>query len=145
MENRNTFDFRLQTVDDSPAFTFILDAARGVSSNPRGAGMVLDMSYQPIRTVNISGESEGINMHEFNIIHGKTSLTIFDIKEEVDISQLGLRQTKGFIAHNGIREIDLETGNFTFEWMPLEHMSLTETLIQPPSDLGLTKSTWDCL
>lgn len=106
--------------------------------------MILDTSYQVRGSVNFTDKGDEVEIHEFNLVNGKTSLAAFAKTEKVRISPLGLPWETGWIRQSGFREIDIHTGNIRFEWRPSDHVSLTESLIEPPKDFGASNVIWDC-
>lgn len=150
MENRNAWDFRLTTFHDSPALTFILGRERRLSGSRDGAGMILDTSYQTRSRVNFTDKGDIMDMHEFNLVDGRTSLSIFTKREEVNISSLMPPLQKGWVMQTGFREIDIDSGNVVMEWQTKDHISLTESFTEPPPGFGAPKGfgfpqvSWDC-
>lgn len=145
MDNRNAWDFRLTTFHDSPALTFILGRERRLSGSRDGAGMILDTSYQTRSTVNFTDKGDIMDMHEFNLVDGRTSLSIFTKREEANnISSLMPPLQKGWIMQTGFREIDIDSGNVVMEWQTKDHISLTESFTEPPPGFGAIGVSWDC-
>jgi hypothetical protein len=111
----------------------------------------MDTSYQVRGGVNSTDVPEGLDMHEFHLINGETSLTIVANVQEVDISVLGLPSRTGLITQGGFRETDIRTGKALFEWLPTDHISLKESMVAPPSKFGSNKifgparDIYDCL
>jgi hypothetical protein len=111
----------------------------------------MDTSYQVRGSVNSTDVPEGLDMHEFHLINGETSLTIVANVQEVSISVLGLPSPTGLITQGGFRETDIRTGKVLFEWLPTDHISLKESMVAPPSNFGSSKifgsarDIYDCL
>ena len=111
----------------------------------------MDTSYQVRGSVNSTDVPEGLDMHEFHLINGKTSLTIVANVQKVDISVLGLPSRTGLITQGGFRETDIRTGKVLFEWLPTGHISLKESMVAPPRHFGSKKifassgDIYDCL
>jgi hypothetical protein len=111
----------------------------------------MDTSYQVRGSVNSTDVPEGLDMHEFHLINGETSLTIVAKVQDVDISVLGLPSSIGLITQGGFRETDIRTGKVLFEWLPTDHISLKESMVAPPSNFGSKKffgsarDIYDCL
>ena len=145
-ENRNAYDFRVSTVTGSTALTLLLDEGKGASEAPEGGGVILDTSYHVRSKVKVFVPGEALDIHEFNVINnGKSSLTVFNKGRVTNITELEVPgKTEAFIDNKGFREIDVATGLITVEWWPLDHMSLAETMLQPPQSLS-TEKAWDCL
>jgi hypothetical protein len=114
VDSRNTWDFKLTTFNDSSALTFIFGSDRRVSSNPKGAGIIPDTSYQVRGHVNFTDEGDIQDMREFKLINGRTSLAVFIKKEEVKTSTLRPPLQKARIVQSRFREIDVHTGNVIF-------------------------------
>jgi hypothetical protein len=150
VENRNVWDFRLTTLHDSPALTFILGSERRLSGSRDGAGMILDTSYQVRGRVNFTDKGDIQDMHEFNLVDGRTSLTIFAKEQQVNISSFAQPLRKGWIVQGGFRETNIDSGGIVMEWRTKDHISPTESFTTPPPGFGARKGfgsprvPWDC-
>lgn len=111
----------------------------------------MDTSYHVRGSVNSTDVLEGLDMHEFHLINGETSLTIVANVQEVNIAVLGLPSLTGLITQGGFRETDIRTGKVLFEWLPTDHISLKESMVAPPSNFGSSRifgtarDIYDCL
>jgi hypothetical protein len=143
VDNRNTWDFKLATFNNSPALTFILGSERRASGNSKGAGIILNTLYQVLDNVNFTDEGDVMDIHEFKLINGRTSLTVFMKKEEVNLSSLRPPLQEVTIVQAGFREIDVHTGNVNFERPTNDHISMTESMTEPPEAFGSPKVSWD--
>ncbi|KAJ9608754.1 hypothetical protein H2200_006525 [Cladophialophora chaetospira] len=148
-QNRNVFDFRLQTVNGRPALTFIVGSSRVKDEVYKSAGMILDTSYQLVNQVDLEGDSYRWNLHEFKIIGGNVSINTIEKAVATDISSLGLTARTGLIWQHGFKETNINTGEVVKEWFPLEAgISITESMVDPPSEWSIHKEVstkiWDC-
>ena len=142
-ENRNTFDFRFTTVNGSDVLTFIMGPDRRLANNPNGGGIILNTSYQVLDAVNLTQTETGLDIHEFQVMNGNTSLSTCQQPLAVDVSSLGFPSTTASILDTGFREIELSTGKVLFEWWPSDHLSFSESMLVPPRFIGIN-SKYDC-
>lgn len=71
-------------------------------------------------------------MHEFRIINdGRSALLIVGIVEAQNVSKPPSRRPLGLVVSGGFREVDIATGETLFDWMSLQHINLSESMIEP--------------
>ncbi|KAG4443531.1 hypothetical protein IFR05_001004 [Cadophora sp. M221] len=106
----------------------------------RGVGHVtiLNRNYVPIKT--IVGNGILIDVHEFNVVDGKSVLMDAFMPIPYDLTPFGNPPESQWIFDAtfqaiDLSEIDLETGEVLFEWSSLDHVSPAET-IEPISTLS---------
>jgi hypothetical protein len=128
-ENKDTFDFKVQTYRGEPVLTFW----EGVhTSYGQGEYVILDRSYREVRRVRAGNGYRG-DHHEFLITPQNTALlTIYD-PVRVDLSPVG-GPKDGVVLDGIVQEVDIESGEVLFEWHSLEHVSLDESYTKPPKN-----------
>ena len=129
MDNRNTYDFKVSTINGTINLTFIYGRRDpGSEPYPKGAGVIADTSFNLLGSVNVTEDIEEFNLHEFTIVEdGKSALIVTYKNEWRDISPLGLKNLTGWVGDSRIQEIDLITGDIKFEWRTFDHIPLTES------------------
>jgi hypothetical protein len=147
IENRNTYDFRATTINDTTFLTFIYGRRDPPEEPyPKGAGIIVDTSYKIRGSINVTEDLEEFNLHEFNVIeNGKSSLIVAYQNEMRDISPLGLKNLTGIVGDSRLQEIDMATGDVTFEWRAAETIALTESYDLQHVEGGFANSgfVWD--
>ncbi|KAI1870159.1 hypothetical protein JX265_006329 [Neoarthrinium moseri] len=104
----------------------VLFAYEGILNRFRGHGhghhKILDKHYQTIREVRSAGHYLS-DMHEFNIVDGKTVLVGSYTPREIDVTAYGGSENQTWVLEYILQEIDIETGDLIFEWHSLDHTS----------------------
>lgn len=128
-QNRNAFDFRVTTINNTDYLTFIYGRRDPpIEPYPKGAGIIADTSFEVQTSVNTTKEIEEFNFHEFNVIdNGKSALMVMYKNQMTNITTLGLKNKTGWVGDSRIQEVDLATGDIKFEWHSLDHIALTES------------------
>ena len=71
-------------------------------------------------------------MHEFRIINdGRSALLIVGIMEAQNTSKPHSMRPVGLVISSGFREVDIATGETLFNWMSLQHINLSESMVVP--------------
>lgn len=95
-----------------------------------GSGFILDDAYG-LRLKFPMTEAPHIypNMHEFRIINdGRSVLLIVGMTTPRNVSDQ--RPSAELIGSNGFREIDIVTGKILFDWRSLEHIEVSESMVE---------------
>ncbi len=147
MDNRNTYDFKASTINGTTYLTFIYGRRDpGNEPYPKGAGTIVDASFNIRRSINVTDDIEEFNLHEFNVVEdGKSVLTVTYKNEWRDISPLGLKNLTGWVGDSRIQEIDMATGDIKFEWSAFDHIPLTESFYLLHVEQGFAHESfrWD--
>ncbi|KAF2641339.1 hypothetical protein P280DRAFT_468973 [Massarina eburnea CBS 473.64] len=115
----------------------------------RGHGVIMDVNYRVVRTVEAVGSATQTDMHEFRLIDGgKRALVTVYQPRAYDLGPFGIGPGLGWIQDSMFQEIDVETGELLFEWRALDHIapsfSYTCIACTDTSGDGLTRDTpWD--
>ena len=143
--DRPTFDFKLVTIDGQEMLTVLLLPYKHSDRYPAGAGLVINTSLK------VTGVVQGkpgliLDMHEFNVMeNGSRALMLSrqPYHRQYDHA-LGFVDTGPLrsIGNPGFVEIDVSTGNTTFEWWAANHIDPRESFNTPPSK---PEATWDWL
>lgn len=144
--NRATFDFKVATINDEQYLSFIVneDINRRIGA---GAGIILDSSYSKMKTTRESTGRGTMNMHEFTTVdNGASALMVTFQSQLVDLSE-GTEdlEDEKWVGNNGFVELNMTTGLPIFEWWPLDHINLNETLMPKPNGPGSVSNIWDFL
>src|SRR5690606_20744782 len=91
----------------------------------RGAFVVFDQSYQEIGTIQLQGQPTDGHDIAFSE-DGSRVLVEGWVQTTVDLSQWG-GPANAMMMNTVIQEQDLTTGQVTFEWSALDHISPDET------------------
>lgn len=113
----------------------------------RGWAVVLDDSFTARSSIHSQGGLANLDEHEFNVLPDGTALFALYSPEPYDLTAYGVA-TQGWIQNTYFQHIDLDTNRLIFEWSPLDHISLNESLVLMSSSEvagdGLTPTTpWD--
>lgn len=122
------FDLRVQRYRGDP----VLTVYQGTSDQGRGDGhiLVLDQSYAEIARVDTAGslgpgESD---FHDSTITAEGTMLIGAYVPVPADLTAVG-GPADGYAEDAVIQEVDIATGEVLFEWSALDHVPLTDTLL----------------
>lgn len=139
-EYRNAFDFRMGEVNGSKVLTAIVDVARQPESNysMRQTGFIINNKYQVAQQLDLAGT---YNMHELNSGVGDNRIIIAtDNMTIVDLSDQGLPDQKIRVGAGGFREVDAATGKDVFRWQVIDHIPVTDSMMEIPEEFY---RTWD--
>ncbi|KAK5166710.1 uncharacterized protein LTR77_008254 [Saxophila tyrrhenica] len=128
--NRNIFNFRPVMIDGVQHFSFWLPKRTNGENIPEDekeqTGVLMNTNFQEVNRTYVRG-GKWLDGHEYNVLpDGKTLLlsTIWTMK--TDASDLG--ESERDVWNTGFREIDMNTGEVLFEWIPTEgHVKLSES------------------
>lgn len=115
----------------------------------RGHGLILDDSYNIVRSVRSGGGISSSDMHEFRLINdGKTALMTVYQQSQFDMSPWNIKMGMGWVMESIFQEVDVETGQVLFEWRSLDHVDPSVSYTYPDhtdtSGDGLdSHSPWD--
>jgi hypothetical protein len=129
-DNRNIFNFRPVTIDGTTHFSFWLPkrtlGEHIEEDEKEQTGVIMDTHYNEVSRTHVKG-GKWLDGHEYNVLpNGKTLLLSTIWTQKIDASDLGQKERD--IWNTGFREIDMETGDVTFEWVPTDgHVSLNES------------------
>lgn len=116
VKNQNTCDFRAWEFNGSFYTSAILTPFRDVN-DPQGHGILLDNSFQTVGELPAPIRMHNLNMHELNLLdNGTKAIHILHEPIERDLSDVKPGLKSGWVMDIGFREIDLITGELTFEW-----------------------------
>jgi Arylsulfotransferase (ASST) len=122
------FDLRVQEYRGEP----VLTVYRGTSDQGRGDGevIVLDQSYEEIARVTTGGAlgPGQADFHDSTITPEDTMLIGAYVVTPADLSEVG-GPADGYAEDAVIQEVDIATGEIRFEWSALDHVPLTETML----------------
>lgn len=128
-ENRNTFDFKTVDIGGETHLSLVL----GYRKKPylKGKGVILNKKYEITNEFAISDDFDDFNFHEFTIqgqepsaLHIKESMLFHNYTDDA-----GLRKEL-WTTHGGLQEIDIASGNTTFQWDSVSKIGLDESSTQ---------------
>lgn len=108
--------------------------------NARGAGIILDAHYRPVKQVSAAGMSTSCDLHEFSTANsGATAIVTQYRRRMYDGEESG----RGLIwVMEGVfQELDLESGRVLFEWRSMDHVDPLESFAR--STKGTRATPWD--
>lgn len=124
----NLFDLRVQHYQGDP----VLTVYEGTSTGGRGDGevLILDQSYEEIARVTTGGDlgPGEADFHDTTITEEGTMLLGAYVPVQHDLSAVGGPQD-GWVEDAVIQEVDIETGDVLFEWSALDHVPVTEAML----------------
>ena len=126
-----------------------IDAAQE-NGYARGHGVILDPGYNIVDTVNSGDDQPLLDQHEFFLQDNGTSALITIYKQiPFDGATSGFPNVT-WLQIGIFQEIDLASGNVTFQWQSIDHVGVNESYVLPGttdiSGNGLTENTaWDYL
>ena len=129
---RSYADFRLQTYQGQPVFTWWESDSVGLAAYGDGRAVVADTSGNEITSIGTRGKVSP-DEHEFFLTPSGTALITSYVKTQVDLSHYG-GSTTGWVMDGVFEEIDLATGTVLMRWSALDHVKLTESYAKIPSD-----------
>ncbi|MGD6978305.1 arylsulfotransferase family protein [Citricoccus zhacaiensis] len=128
VEDDEYFDLRVQAYRGEP----VLTVYRGTSEQGRGDGeiLVLDGSYEEIARVTTGGSlgPGQADFHDSTITPEGTMLIGAYVVTPADLGEVG-GPRHGYVEDAVIQEVDIATGEVRFEWSALDHVPLTETVL----------------
>jgi hypothetical protein len=129
--DRWAYDLRVQEYEGEPVLTWW----RG-DTNPNGYGegefVVMNRSYEEIATVTTPGTTA--DFHDMVLTSRGTALMLAYPTVRQDLSELDAPQD-GYLKDCEVLEVDVASGKVRFRWSALDHVPLTETMVDPtPED-----------
>lgn len=122
------FDLRVQQLGGED----VLTVYEGPSAGGHGHGgvTVLDDSYEEIARVTTGGSlgPDQADLHETTITEDGTMLLAAYVPTEADLADLG-GPGDGYVEDAVIQEVDIATGEVLFEWSALDHVPVTDTML----------------
>lgn len=121
-DHRNTHDFKTTMMDDQPMMTLIK------TDDAHEAGVIMDNTYNIDRRIDMRGNLDDANMHDFTVRdNGKKALFLTaKTGEQYDIN-FGGYKGPCYIGWQGFRELNLESGINVFKWNAMDHIPLNES------------------
>lgn len=138
----NTFDFRIINVAGKDGLSLICP------NMEHKAGVMLDDTYTISHSVNMRGELNNTNMHDFTVTdNGTRALTLDIVKGDATIEESLVVGFEGEckVGWEGFRELDVETSEILFDWSAQGHVGLDEPTKLPNSYEELCSHGWDIL
>ena len=144
-DDRTTFDFKVATHNGSQYLTFIAGEDLHEDESPGGSGVILDSSYQHVKTVDERNGRGTMNMHEFTTIEdGTRALMITYGSTFSEVQSPNGQSKKIFVGNNGFSEVDTATGKAVFSWWALDHLDPSESHVDLDFSAHLNYgSPWD--
>lgn len=124
----NVHDFGLCSYNNTDHLCFF--TGQQYSGYARGHAVIMDTSFDTVRTVNSLNARSAIDQHEFNIV-GDSALTAIYTPQRFDLSAYNITGGEGWIQNCVFQDIDLTTGDLNFEWSAIEHVALSEGYVEP--------------
>lgn len=124
MDTANINDFRVSIVDGEQMLSFF--------DRDRQAGIILDQHYRVQHVLDL--RSENVNSHEFNVINdGRSALVLkndlrsMTQREKDIVSSLSRNEAGCLVQYTRFQEIDIESGEVTFEFDSRGKIGVDET------------------
>ncbi|RHZ55592.1 hypothetical protein CDV55_105348 [Aspergillus turcosus] len=137
---RNVFDFRKTRYKNSDALSLLVAVGESVIPSTETIGVILNSSYDVVKTVMASNGQGYSDMHEFNVIEdGNSALLIATRWQNVSGSLFNKEKTPATnitkLLDFGFQEVDVETGRMKFEWWAFDHIPASDTHWQGLGDI----------
>jgi hypothetical protein len=110
---------------------------------------IFDRTLSPIKQIRAQYGIANLDQHETMISPDGTAAFVISYNPEVyDLSAQDITTGQGWIQNSIFQRIDVDTGDLTFSWSPIEHVDLSEGFVLPNSTevvgSGLSpESPWD--
>lgn len=141
--NRNIFDFKAINISAVTFLSFLV--GRGHTSDIKGSANIYNSDYQPFLTLNGSDDSHALDFHEFKVLEsGETALIVTKRNVETMIGNTGrptLSSVK--VISYGFREVGVKTGEVFFDWDAMDHIPISESLIEYTPEAQTEAKPWD--
>jgi hypothetical protein len=121
--------FRVQTYRGQEVLTWWEGTADNLGRG-EGVGYIADSNYRIIATIR---DQEPLDFHEFRLTPQGTAIVMLQRKRPFDLTPFG-GPADGSVLDNGIREIDISTGEIVREWWSQDHIPVSETDWPPEED-----------
>ncbi len=142
-EHYNVFDFRTTRIDGVPKLSLLHPHDR------HRAGVILGANYEIEKTVDVVGDDQEVNMHEFMVIdNGRHVLVTTELTSNSTLQEsLAVGFNGGGCCANwqGFREIDVQSSEVLFEWDPHGRIGLNESTELSASVEEMCTNCWDIL
>lgn len=125
VSNSVTHDFKVSIVNGSAHLSYSLSPRSYRGRQSKGAGILLDSSYQVKQRISNSVGDGLMDLHEFNVINGGRSalmVTHRDISITFPSADASDKLYSQRMDDNGFQEVDIITGQTMFEWWALDHI-----------------------
>lgn len=111
----------------SPALCF--EVATQGSGYTRGDGVILNSNYILVASVHSGDGKPALDLHEFRVVDQGTRV-LATIYEQIphDLSSAGFPGIL-WVQQGSFQEIDIASGNVTFQWNSLDYVAVTETYV----------------
>ena len=124
--NWYAMNFRAQVYRGKPVLTWW----QGTQLGDLGEGVIVDSSYREIARVR-AGNGHTVDPHELLLTaEGTALITCSPSNVSADLSAVG-GSKDGKVAESVVQEIDVQTGRVLLEWRSLDHVSVSESYMQP--------------
>src|SRR5699024_5336150 len=91
---------------------------------------LMDESYQVFNTVTTGGSlpPHETDFHDMTITGDGTMLLLAYVATQTDLTEVGGAED-GWVEDAVIQEVDMETGDVLFEWSALDHIPVTDSML----------------
>ncbi len=129
------FDLRPQQYQGETILTYF----KGPAAVGWGYGdiFLMDQNYNVFDTVTTGGSlsPHETDFHDMTITEDDTMLVMAYVKKPADLTEVG-GPADGWVHDGVIQEIDIETGEAVFEWSSLDHIPITDGLLDFDIEAG---------
>ncbi|HIY86803.1 MAG TPA: arylsulfotransferase family protein, partial [Candidatus Yaniella excrementavium] len=128
------FDLRPQEYQGEQILTYF----KGPASGGWGYGDIylMDESYQVFNTVTTGGSlpPHETDFHDMTITDDATMLLLAYVATQTDLTEVGGTED-GWVENAVIQEVDMESGDVVFEWSALDHIPVTDSMLDFEQEL----------
>ena len=140
-DNFNAFDLRVAHIDNTDMLTVIYPY--------HNAGLILDNSYQVVKSVSYSETWNTSNMHDFTVMKDGSRALVLTKNTHKLVSEEKSKAV-GFdgkceVHEDGIKELDISGSDprVVFAWNGTDHIGLEETTFRPQEVKKMCNGNWD--
>lgn len=127
-DDHGHFDLRVQEYQGEPVLTYF----KGPGARGWGYGdfYLLDTNYRVITSVTTGSRlgAHHTDFHDSTITDDDTMLLMAYVDTQTDMTAIG-GPAEGWVHDAVIQEVDIATGEVLFEWSALDHVPLTDTML----------------
>ena len=124
----NTHDFKVCQYNGTDHLCFF--SGDQYTGYARGQSTIMDLSFNSVKLVTALDAGSPLDQHEFNIV-GDSALTTIYHPERYDLSAFNITGGQGWIQNCLFQDVNLTTGQLSFEWSAIQHVGLSEGYVSP--------------
>ncbi|KAJ5309089.1 hypothetical protein N7508_004468 [Penicillium antarcticum] len=130
--NQNVYDFQMvDTIDDKPYLTMLVQE-HYANRESDGSAVIYNNEYKPVNIIPRPGAA--IDNHEFYLKEPPKALLVTHRNDKMSLADFGHPEREMSVRTNGFIELDINTGEYLFEWHSAGQITLDESFVMSPWD-----------